>query len=119
MTNEEAIYILSNNYSLCPEYCDCDCARCVVEAYRVATEAIEKLIKYQWHDLRKNPEDLPEEGKDVITCYFYEKRHKFYYEVDTLYWGQWKQSVDYDMDYWKVIAWKYIDPFEEDEDGQD
>ena len=29
-------------------------------AFETAIEALEKADKYKWHDLRKNPDDLPE-----------------------------------------------------------
>lgn len=31
----------------------------------------ENAAKYRWHDLRKNPDDLPEDYEYVITCYFH------------------------------------------------
>ena len=31
----------------------------------IAIDAIEKVEKYRWHDIRKNPDDLPEKGSLV------------------------------------------------------
>lgn len=59
--------------------------------------------KYVWHDLRKNPDDLPEEGHEVLilvkNAYFLSRRS--------------------DYNYWSSLgrvspkAWKEIEPFEE------
>ena len=35
-----------------------------------AIEALEKAEKYKWHDLRKNPKDLPKNGTDVVVAIF-------------------------------------------------
>jgi len=37
------------------------------EAFEMAIKALEKQIKYKWHDLRRYPDDLPEKGKLVLT----------------------------------------------------
>ena len=57
MTNKEAIEQLKERLAITdyrqqiPEY---------YEAIEMAVEALEKADKYRWHDLRKNPDDLPE-----------------------------------------------------------
>lgn len=80
-----------------------------------------KEEKYAWHDLRKNPEDLPEELKKVYVYFEYFR----YGDFNCMY-------KDYGVSYqiggmfhfvngssgWrelKIIAWRYIEPFEEDE----
>lgn len=36
------------------------------EANRLAIEALEKANKYRWHDLRKDPDDLPKIMEQVL-----------------------------------------------------
>lgn len=68
-------------------------------------------IKFKWHDLRKNPADLPDlknkySSKVVIT----DKGHVAYYDYCD---GLW---YDFDFDYElesEVIAWCYFPSFEE------
>ena len=78
-------------------------------AFEESIKALIKADKYKWHDLRKNPCDLPRvingygesdyvlvktERCDMeIACYSYIKK-------------QWSIN-NY------IIAWKYIEPFEE------
>lgn len=85
--------------------------------------------KYIWHDIRKNPEDLPAEDCKVLRatgygsgryvydtvyfsnnlyevdeCDFYDCRGlSGFYDYDTE-WGHYTVGLD---------AWKYIEPFEE------
>lgn len=71
--------------------------------------------KGQWHDLRKNPADLPDlknkySSKVVIT----DKGHVAYYDYSD---GLW---YDFDFDYeleTEVIAWCYFPSFEETEEN--
>lgn len=78
--------------------------------------AIDKMDKYRWHDLRKNPDDLPPDGQEVLLL------------LDSLsetvesYWLGWyveKDNVfatdecDFERD--EIKAWKYIEPFEVEE----
>ena len=74
---------------------------------RMAIEALEKAEKYRWHDLRKNPNDLPTK--------------------DGTYWvhGKWSigKTREGECDYkahngyfiiaqnFNVIAWKEVEPF--------
>lgn len=75
--------------------------------------ALETVDKYRWHDLRKNPDDLP--TKDGL------------YAIATLYdtdltdvgFGEWENMYGYGSgwsaltpSYGKIIAWKEIEPFE-------
>ena len=36
------------------------CIKAIEDACILAVEALKKADKYRWHDLRKNPDDLPE-----------------------------------------------------------
>lgn len=72
--------------------------------------------RQEWHDLRKNPDDLPKEQELVLMCIFED-----YYnakEVDYCtgyYLGEWNfQEYGGLIPINGVIAWKYIDPFEEE-----
>ena len=86
--------------------------------YTVAfEEAIRELLKadkYRWHDLRKNPDDLPRvvngngESEYVLVktgCFEWCDMEMAYYSYAKRQW-----SID---NY--VLAWRYIEPFEEEE----
>lgn len=40
----------------------------IVESVKLLRELVEKTDKYKWHDLRKNPDDLPAANTDWIIC---------------------------------------------------
>ena len=114
MTNKEAIEQLKERLAITdyrkqiPEY---------YEAIEMAVEALEKADKYRWHDLRKNPDDLPEaigggESDYVLVM------------IGTPEWNSWEQAYyhhgkrlwsTYEPD---VFAWRYIEPFEENKDDE-
>lgn len=83
-------------------------------AMMMAIEALEDAEKYKWHDLRKDPYDLPdaEYGEsDTVLC---QK------EIGTyilLYFdgGNWcyptGECYERNKDSQKIIAWRYIEPF--------
>ena len=82
-------------------------------AFEEAIEALVKTDKYRWHDLRKNPDDLPEadgnsESKYVLVI------------IGTPEWNSWEQAYyKHDKRMWStyeqnVFAWRYIEPFEEE-----
>lgn len=96
----------------------------------MAIEDFKRQEKYKWHDLRKNPEDLPEEGADnVLFCYKHpvcrvddilcerlnecdyfddECKHVYLmYEVNDGEPSSWDDGF--------AIAWREIEPFEEEE----
>ena len=82
------------------------------DAIYTAIEALEKADKDRWHDLRKNPDDLPEAdefgGSDYVLvktgCFEFNDMKKAYYSHNKKQW-----SID---EY--VFAWRYIEPFEEE-----
>lgn len=84
------------------------------EVYDIAIEAIEKQIKYRGHDLRKNPEDLPDVGSLVLTRHLVCGKKCFTvcdYMVDGF-----SDGINPEELLGKtVVAWRYIEPIEEDE----
>ena len=81
-------------------------------------KALEKADKYRWHDLRKNPDDLPEaigggdESEYVLVM------------IGTPEWNSWEQAYyHHDKKLWStyeqnVFAWRYIEPFKEEADEE-
>ena len=84
------------------------------EAKRLITSLIEKDRKYRWHDLRKNPEDLPTHTKTVEVELWSEflgiyHDHDSIHDIDD---GLW-MSYPYGGNKWgKVIGWREIEPME-------
>lgn len=72
-----------------------------------------KESKYQWHDLRKNPDDLPKkDGNDeteyvlvAIGCPDWYTWEQAYYDYGKRMWSTYDQNV---------FAWKYVEPFPDD-----
>lgn len=103
------------------------------EALYMACNALEKADKYRWHDLRKEPGDLPLaaghkvmvfiEGKDWcgqnVKCYcagFIGYGDMQWYTTDNEYMRKAKTIRDARIaEAYKVIAWREIEPLEEDE----
>ena len=112
MTNKEAIEQFKERLAITdyrkqiPEY---------YEAIEMAVDALEKADKYRWHDLRKNPDDLPEaigggyESEYVLVM------------IGTPEWNSWEQAYyHHDKKMWStydqnVFAWRYVEPFKEEE----
>lgn len=74
------------------------------------TDVIVEHDKYRWHDLRKNPDDLPKIGSDIVYLFIYSGEHErrlhsnalpFMFEDDL------KSNDEFEY-----IAWKYLEPFE-------
>lgn len=124
MTNEEAIDVLNNTAWL-----GTDVGIKVYPAVKMAVEALEKREKYRWHDLRKNPKDLPKEGERILfctVCYDNEDEERIWtgnfrngYCDDGCYF----ENDDYECFVTiavypssEVLAWRYIEPFEEVEE---
>lgn len=84
------------------------------DAIYVAIEALEKADKYRWHDLRKNPDDLPEDngyGKSEYVLVMIGTPEWYscewaYYSHNAKMWSIYEQNV---------FAWRYIEPFKEEE----
>lgn len=111
MTNKEAIEQFKERLAITdyrkqiPEY---------YEAIEMAVYALEKADKYRWHDLRKNPDDLPEaigggyESEYVLVMIGtpeWNSWEQAYYKYDDMMWSTYDQNV---------FAWRYIEPFEEE-----
>ena len=88
-----------------------------LKAWHMAIKALKKANKYRWHDLRKNPDDLPEaicdgdESEYVLVM------------TGTPEWNSWEQAYyHHDKKEWStyeqnVFAWRHIEPFKEEEDA--
>lgn len=70
-----------------------------------AEEALEKADKYGWHNLRKNPTDLPRENRMYWVCVEgFDTKYTSTYWDGYVWWG------------YSVIGWKEIESFEEVEE---
>ena len=84
-------------------------------AFEEAIKALVKADKYSWHDLRKNPDDLPEDngyGKSEYVLVMIGTPEWYscewaYYSHNAKMWSTYEQNV---------FAWRYIEPFEEEEE---
>lgn len=86
---------------------------CSNENIKALNVAIETLKKYRWHDLRKNPADLPEDNKDVLVTIKGGCVNRTWH--DSCGWrnATAKKARYYSND--RVIAWKEIEEFENEE----
>ena len=106
MTNEDAKTIMDNLIYLYRPLGNS------LKAWHMAIEALEKADKYRWHDLRKNPDDLPEAIGDG-----YESEYVLVM-TGTPEWNSWEQAYyHHGKRLWStyeqnVFAWRYIEPFE-------
>lgn len=65
----------------------------------------EDADKYRWHDLRKNPDDLPKDGLDIVV--WNSGADKFSMTASPY----WVRNCANDSGY-NIVAWKEIEPFE-------
>lgn len=100
--------------------CSCDgysmgaCEHCVV--YAPMKELIDEHEKYKWHDLRKDPDDLPSDDSiTYLICIQYPNGARrttlgsfFCNELDILL-----ELEDRFRDGYKIIAWKHIEELKE------
>lgn len=114
MTNEEAIEVLQKNKPIADTR---ECGKELVEACNVAIEALEKADKYKWHDLRKDPKDLPKSDVRYLCARWDYVSNTVFYDLLWFCSGQWchldhrrEEICDY-----AVVGWRYIEPFTEDE----
>lgn len=113
MTNEEAIKVLRTVKPEAQGYCNGgiellnNYGGIVVEK---AIVALKNADKYRWHDLRKNPNDLPEKSGLYWVHGIWERgKHvegESEYHVDD---GCFIASQDIN-----IIAWKRVEQFEEE-----
>lgn len=89
----------------------------LLQLNKIVSKALEKADKYRWHDLRKNPNDLPKADGNSESEYVLVM-------IGTPEWNSWGQAYyhhgkrlwsTYEQD---VFAWRYIEPFEEEEDDE-
>ena len=112
MTNKEAIEQFKERLAITdyrrqiPEY---------YEAIEMAVDALKNADKYRWHDLRKNPDDLPEAiGGSYVSEYVFvmigtpgwNNCEWAYYKHNHKEWSTYEQNI---------YAWRYIELFEEEE----
>ena len=75
-----------------------------------------KAGRPQWHDLRKDPKDLPKDDENYICLL--EEGHKFecYYDPTTKKWydNYFHQEIEYGYYQRKVIAWCEIPTFDKE-----
>ena len=110
MTNKEAIrYAKENILAYTSD---------MAEFKTMAIKALEKADKDRWHDLRKNPDDLPEaiEGSYVseyvlvmIGTPGWNNCEWAYYKHNHKEWSTYEQNI---------YAWRYIELFEEETDEE-
>ena len=93
------------------------------ESIDIAIKALEKEEKYHWHNLRKNPEDLP---KNLSGSYLFENKWGQVFKGTFRAVGDIKlfethiYSKDHGGDIWlqyktcNIVRWKEIEPFEEE-----
>ena len=66
--------------------------------------------KYRWHDLRKNPDDLPEDSKDVLVTVKGGCVNRTWHDS-----CGWRNATAKKASYYSdksVLAWKEIEEFE-------
>ena len=108
MTNKEAKTIMDNLIYLYRPLGNS------LKAWHMAIKALEKADKYRWHDLRKNPDDLPEADGNSESEYVLAM-------IGTPEWNSWEQAYyHHDKKMWStydqnVFAWRYVEPFKEEE----
>lgn len=83
------------------------------KAIDIAIDALEKQEKYRWHDLRKNPEDLPTEKGIYLVSGTWGGQKPEYWLCEFANYGALRGWVNGALNP-RVIAWRYIEPFEED-----
>ncbi len=87
----------------------------ILKLNKIVSKALEKADKYKWHDLRKNPDDLPEADGNSESDYVLVM-------IGTPEWNSWEQAYyHHGKRLWttyeqNVFAWRYIEPFEEEEE---
>ena len=89
----------------------------ILKLNKIVIDALEKADKYRWHDLRKNPDDLPEDngyGKSEYVLVMIGTPEWYscewaYYSYNAKMWSTYDQNV---------FAWRYVEPFKEEADEE-
>lgn len=82
----------------------------------VVSYLFEEQNKYRWHDLRKNPDDLPEDNKQVLVSIKDGCIHRTWH--DSHGWRNRNSKIRYYSDK-SVLAWREIEEFESEEEDED
>ena len=80
----------------------------ILKLNKIVSKALEKADKYRWHDLRKNPDDLPYMDGDYL-CFIDNEPYSYcsVCEWDNPNWYNYNGTESDN-----VIAWQYIEPLE-------
>lgn len=93
-----------------------DCFLMVDEALYERHKLIEEKKQYAWHDLRKNPDDLPQRDMYCIcrvnSEYYFPYRVLLYQPFDAEDSNKWIDRDDGFIPNHFVIAWRELEPFE-------
>jgi len=124
VTNKEAINIIGEAEFL--THNNADYAIGIYEAIEKAKEALEREEELRWHDLKKDPLDLPDAGHKVrlaLDCATGRKNvidgfigygDMEWYTMDVGYFRRERSDKDNRVhSAFTVIAWREIEPFEE------
>ncbi len=102
-----------------------------IDFMQTAVKALEKSFVYRWHDLRKNPDDLPTDEDVMYECVL--ENHIYDASYPAFYFDTYRKSFGYqnnvysiangaddfvtleELEYERVIAWREIEPFEEED----
>lgn len=79
------------------------------QVLNVVSWLFNKQQKYRWHDLRKNPDDLPEDNKDVLVTIKGGCVNRTWHDS-----CGWRNATAKKARYYindRVIAWKEIEEF--------
>lgn len=90
--------------------------------YKAIMQMIDDAEKYRWHDLRKNPEDLPDKNYATVEVWLKGRVVDIAVYTELAGFRPWYSAVLCDAPQeWDetgcVFAWREIEPFEEDANG--
>lgn len=85
------------------------------EVLNVVEWLFNKRNKYRWHDLRDNPNDLPEDNKQVLVSIKDGCIHRTWH--DSHGWRNRNSKIRYYRDK-SVLAWREIEEFESEEEDE-
>lgn len=124
MTNEEAkewCNQFTDNVVKCmkmePKYFD------ALKAMETCVKALDYAEHYKYHDLLEDPNDLPEDGANVLVCYiggdndwyetlFYDASRQVFSLYGGTEFAKTRKIAKNETDFGSVIGWCYICPFE-------
>lgn len=86
------------------------------QVLNVVSWLFNKQQKYRWHDLRDNPNDLPEDNKQVLVSIKDGCIHRTWH--DSHGWRNRNSKIRYYSDK-SVLAWREIEEFESEEEDED